>query len=82
VDAFGDSLFGVPSLQTGRCRGPGSVDRSQLDLSLEATPDHDQDQARRHANDHDNETSVGQEKKILFLDMISIATRARDCRNR
>jgi hypothetical protein len=61
----------------GACRGPGPADRSQLDLSLEATPDHDQDQAHRDADDHGDETSIGQEEKILFLNMIIVAAPAR-----
>jgi hypothetical protein len=49
-----------------------TADRSQLDLPLEA-PDHDQDQARCHPDDHDDETSVGHLQKILLVDIISVA---------
>jgi hypothetical protein len=40
---------------------------------LKQLPNHDQDQAHRHADDHGDETSIGQEEKVLFLDMISVA---------
>jgi len=40
---------------------------------LKQLANHDQDQAHRLTDDHGAETSIGQDKKIMFLDMISVS---------
>ena len=40
---------------------------------LKQLPNHDQDQAHRHADDQGDETSIGQDQKIMSLYMISVA---------
>jgi pimeloyl-ACP methyl ester carboxylesterase len=63
----------VPSLRPGDVVAQHLLIVHSSIFLLKQLPNHDQDQAHRHADDHGDETSIGQEEKVLFLDMISVA---------